>query len=571
MTGPLVDYTAASLAALQAAYPAPTNGMSAYATAEGKCYDAIGGAWVAREAGGTFSNMSTTVAGKGELATDTEGLEGTSTGGTGAPVVIGGGNKVLPVRRFVLSGTVSARDLVKVTNDAGTGKAARAVTTVSAADVTPPSIVTGNTLQPMVSVWIPDRKQTAVVFFDSGAAPAISVVLYDEYNQAIAEERALITSAMGQMHAAYDTVNKALVVLYSVGGTNFSSVVFNMSSDAYVATAVEVDTSTNTKCNIVYDTTSGKLFAVYSNSADASKLYGRVGTVASGTISWGAAAKIDDAGIPATTGAIGIVDCPNEGGSYVIYTDGANVKARLLTVAAGAISAAAAQTLWGGALGLRSINGSTSHNLCQFINIGGTMVGVVDDESVNKPRAIAFTSTGGTITAGSLTLLEDAATATNSFGLAYLPTTGLYYALTYRGALKIYSFAVTGTTVGSIATALTLTNTADLNTLSTDTYRERLVATIRNGATANHIKQIQPPGDYSDITNIHGVAQAAGVATDTVAVSLPNSLVTGFSSQTPGTVAYALGRSIQTTYATKNKVGQFLSDTELYFDPKQLN
>jgi hypothetical protein len=81
---PITDAVYASLAALQAAFPAPSNGMSAYCTLEGKAYDAIGGAWTAREAGGTFPNATTTVAGKVEKATSAESIAGTDTGGTGA-------------------------------------------------------------------------------------------------------------------------------------------------------------------------------------------------------------------------------------------------------------------------------------------------------------------------------------------------------------------------------------------------------------------------------------------------------------------------------------------------------
>ena len=85
-TTPLTDATYASLAALQAAFPSPTNGMSAYCTAEGKVYDGIGGSWVARESGGTFANASETVAGRVEAATSAETAAGTDTGGTGALV-----------------------------------------------------------------------------------------------------------------------------------------------------------------------------------------------------------------------------------------------------------------------------------------------------------------------------------------------------------------------------------------------------------------------------------------------------------------------------------------------------
>lgn len=84
----------ASLAALNAAYPTPANGKEAYCTAEGKFYDSIGGAWVARESGGTFANMSETVAGKGEAATLAEQGAHTETGGTGALLMLQSKNTI---------------------------------------------------------------------------------------------------------------------------------------------------------------------------------------------------------------------------------------------------------------------------------------------------------------------------------------------------------------------------------------------------------------------------------------------------------------------------------------------
>lgn len=84
----------ASLAALNAAYPTPANGKEAYCTSEGKFYDSIGGAWVARESGGTFSNMSESVAGKGEAATLAEQGTHTETGGTGGLLVLQSKNTI---------------------------------------------------------------------------------------------------------------------------------------------------------------------------------------------------------------------------------------------------------------------------------------------------------------------------------------------------------------------------------------------------------------------------------------------------------------------------------------------
>lgn len=83
-TTPLQDAVYASEAALNAAIPTPANGRSAYCTLEGKAYDSIGGAWVARESGGTFANASTTNAGKVEESTLAEQGSQTAVGGTGA-------------------------------------------------------------------------------------------------------------------------------------------------------------------------------------------------------------------------------------------------------------------------------------------------------------------------------------------------------------------------------------------------------------------------------------------------------------------------------------------------------
>ena len=59
--GQLKEYADAT--ARDAALPSPSNGMQCYLTDTGKFYDYTAGSWVARESGGTFPNMSTTVAG----------------------------------------------------------------------------------------------------------------------------------------------------------------------------------------------------------------------------------------------------------------------------------------------------------------------------------------------------------------------------------------------------------------------------------------------------------------------------------------------------------------------------
>lgn len=63
------------------------NGDECYVDAEGKKYDYLAGAWIARESGGTFPNGSTTVAGKFEEGTVAEQGTATATGFTGARLV----------------------------------------------------------------------------------------------------------------------------------------------------------------------------------------------------------------------------------------------------------------------------------------------------------------------------------------------------------------------------------------------------------------------------------------------------------------------------------------------------
>ena len=73
----------ADATARDAAITSPANGMLAYLTDTGVMYQYIGGAW-ATFATGTTSNASTTVAGKGEEATQAEIAAATAAGGTGA-------------------------------------------------------------------------------------------------------------------------------------------------------------------------------------------------------------------------------------------------------------------------------------------------------------------------------------------------------------------------------------------------------------------------------------------------------------------------------------------------------
>lgn len=70
----------ADLAALNTAYPTPTNGLvDMYCTAEGQFYDAAGGSWVAR-ASGTNPNATTSTAGKVEQGTVADNINHTELG-----------------------------------------------------------------------------------------------------------------------------------------------------------------------------------------------------------------------------------------------------------------------------------------------------------------------------------------------------------------------------------------------------------------------------------------------------------------------------------------------------------
>lgn len=77
----------ANATARDAAITSPVNGMSCYNTADGLFNDYAAGAWVQR-ANGATPNASTTVAGKVEIATQTEVDNATDTGGTGATVSV---------------------------------------------------------------------------------------------------------------------------------------------------------------------------------------------------------------------------------------------------------------------------------------------------------------------------------------------------------------------------------------------------------------------------------------------------------------------------------------------------
>jgi hypothetical protein len=73
----------ADVATGEAAISSPVNGDRFYATTEGVVREYIGGAW-GNSTGVATPNASTTVSGKGEVATSAESKAGTDTGGTGA-------------------------------------------------------------------------------------------------------------------------------------------------------------------------------------------------------------------------------------------------------------------------------------------------------------------------------------------------------------------------------------------------------------------------------------------------------------------------------------------------------
>ncbi len=77
-----------SLTTAQRTALSASNGMLVYDSTIGELYQYIGGAWSAVSAGSTQPNASETVAGKIELATNAEMGTATSTGGTGARLVI---------------------------------------------------------------------------------------------------------------------------------------------------------------------------------------------------------------------------------------------------------------------------------------------------------------------------------------------------------------------------------------------------------------------------------------------------------------------------------------------------
>ena len=84
--GQLTEY--ADVTARDAAITSPENGMQVYLTAEGYFTDYVGGSWLQRDTGSVTPNASSTVAGKVELATESEVAAGTGTGGSGAELVV---------------------------------------------------------------------------------------------------------------------------------------------------------------------------------------------------------------------------------------------------------------------------------------------------------------------------------------------------------------------------------------------------------------------------------------------------------------------------------------------------
>jgi len=86
LSGILADRVFTDIAARDAAITVPVNGMSCYVTGDGVFYDYQSGSWQAR-ANGSTPNAGTAVAGKVELATQSELDNGTATGGTGAGLV----------------------------------------------------------------------------------------------------------------------------------------------------------------------------------------------------------------------------------------------------------------------------------------------------------------------------------------------------------------------------------------------------------------------------------------------------------------------------------------------------
>ncbi len=74
--------------ARDAAIPSPVNGLMVYSTADGEFQAYQSGAWASVSSGSTQPNATETVAGKVELATQSEANTGTATGGTGASLVV---------------------------------------------------------------------------------------------------------------------------------------------------------------------------------------------------------------------------------------------------------------------------------------------------------------------------------------------------------------------------------------------------------------------------------------------------------------------------------------------------
>ncbi len=104
----------ANTTARDAVLTSPQNGDMCYVTADGVFYDYTSGAWVARAAGGTFPNGSTTVAGKFQAATVAEQAAHTATGSTGALLV--------PVVGNFITSSAGVGDAGKLAVVASTGK-----------------------------------------------------------------------------------------------------------------------------------------------------------------------------------------------------------------------------------------------------------------------------------------------------------------------------------------------------------------------------------------------------------------------------------------------------------------
>lgn len=116
----------ANATARDVAIPVPVNGMEVYLISEWYMTDYVSGAWVQR-ASGAVANASTTVAGKVEVATQTEVNNGTAIWWTGALLAVTPNTLAVYVSAQVASGIASAN--------------ARTVTTASVSSGTPSATV----------------------------------------------------------------------------------------------------------------------------------------------------------------------------------------------------------------------------------------------------------------------------------------------------------------------------------------------------------------------------------------------------------------------------------------------